>query len=119
MTQHTMVTLYESNAGDLFIAADDGALAYDVTAGEDAGFEADAVALLNGDTDDWTVDYYPLADITASVGEMKGRAPNQAIATVALYDDNVGRVEIVRHAGTMIVAGHNGRRYIGGLENEA
>lgn len=51
------ILLYEHSSGDLFLTTDeDAAPVYDVTDMEEpASFEYDAVAVLNGDTEDWTV----------------------------------------------------------------
>lgn len=112
-TPHTMVALYESNAGDLFIAADDEEVAYNLTNGDDAGFYLDAeMGVLGGERDDWTVASYPLAEITVSLGQTNGTR------LIAIYDGTTGEVTALRGTGGRILAGHNGRRYIGHLEGE-
>lgn len=114
MIPHTMVSLYESNSGHLYIAADDEDVAYNVTAGDDAGFYLDAeMGLLGGERDAWTIETYPLADVTASVGHVNGNR------LIALYDGTTGEVVPQRddYSGR-VLAGHNGRRYIGGLDGE-
>lgn len=128
MIPHTIVTLYEDRAGHLWIAADDEAVGYDVTAlaGQDSTFmddvgrvfhvpghfEADAVALLNGETEELSRETYPLHAITARVGQPDGTR------LIAIYDDNTGAIEVMRGDDVRILAGANGRRYIGYLEGE-
>ena len=125
MIPHTIVTLYESEAGDLWIAADDEDVAYDVTerAGQDTefvddvgrvfvqagSFEGDAVALLDGDMEDWAAKTCPKAEITASLGETNGNR------IIAIYDGANGGVEVMRLASGQPIAATNGRRYIGYL----
>jgi len=67
-TQTATVTLYENNAGRLFLHRQNDALAYDVTGldlfGADRGaFAGDAAALAAGDTADWVVETVPAEEL--------------------------------------------------------
>ena len=96
-----IVTLHESNAGHLFIVADGAQLAYDVTeAAEPDGFEFDAVALLDGDTGDWTLPTLPAEKIAD-------------VPVVAEYDGTVGRVRLLADRVGGTTPGHAAQRYIG------
>ena len=78
-------------------------LAYDVTeAAEPEGFEFAAAALLDGDTDDWTVNTLPVEEIVD-------------VPLVAEYDGTTGEVRLLadRVGGTS--PGHAARTYIGAL----
>lgn len=110
-TMPDAVLLFEDNAGGLFLTADEeGASVYDVTAVQElSSFEPDAVALLNGDTDDWTVPVY-------ARGEIQARLDHPDTHLIARYDDTLGRVLVVRGAdGVRPEAGGAGRRYLGYL----
>ena len=50
-----VVNLYEDNAGGLFIGSDYGPW-WNVTGAQDNSFDDDAIAIVSGDTDDWTVE---------------------------------------------------------------
>lgn len=102
------VDLYEDNAGGLYLVGPDLrlGLTYVVTDGVAGGFEADAVALLDGDTAAWTVPTLPtpLLDL-------------DSLTLIAHYDGAQGVVYVARGAdGTHPAAGHNGRRYVGHME---
>jgi len=78
-------------------------VAYDVTeAAEPEGFEFDAVALLDGDTGDWTVERVPAEDLAA-------------IPLVAEYDGMTGEVRLLADRAPGTTAGHAARTYIGAL----
>ena len=65
--QELVVNLYEDNAGRLFIGTDVGPW-WNVTGMPDNCFHGDAMAIIAGDTDNWTVeqlDAEPDADIVA------------------------------------------------------
>ncbi len=60
----TKIELYENNAGGLLVGA--GATWYDMTlVQDDSSFADDAAAFAAGETQDWTVDRYDGADVTA------------------------------------------------------
>jgi hypothetical protein len=65
--QELVVNLYEDNAGRLFVGTDTGPW-WDVSGMPDNGFYGDAMAIVAGETDNWTVeklDAEPDADIVA------------------------------------------------------
>jgi hypothetical protein len=98
-----IVTLHESNAGHLFIIQDGAPLAYDVTeAAEPDAFEFDAAALLDGDTDDWTVERVPVEEIAD-------------VPVVAEYDGTTGEVRLLADRVGGATAGHAARTYIGAV----
>ena len=101
MSEVEIVTLHESNAGHLFIVANGAQLAYDMTeAAEPDGFEFDAAALLDGDTDDWTVPTLPVGEIAD-------------VPVVAEYDGTTGEVRLLADRVGGMTPGHAARRYIG------
>jgi hypothetical protein len=84
MSELEIVTLHESSAGRLFIMQSGARVVHDVTeAAAPEGFEFDAVALLDGDTGDWTADQVPTEHLAA-------------IPVVATYDGEAGRVHVLR-----------------------
>jgi hypothetical protein len=100
MSEVEIVTLHESNAGHLFIVQSGGRMAYDVTeAAEPDGFEFDAVALLDGDTGDWTVPTLPAEEIAN-------------VPVVAEYDGTAGEVRLLADRVGGTTPGHAARRYI-------
>ena len=105
MSELEIVTLQESSAGRLFIVQSGARVAYDVTeAAEPEGFEFDAVALLDGDTGDWTADQVPPEHLAA-------------IPIVATYYGEVGRVHVLRQERSgEPLASAAAREYIGALD---
>lgn len=119
--------LFEDAAGRLVIMADDIDEGYDVTAfvGQsvvvvddigreyqvDGRFEYDAVALLDDDIDDWVGGRSSRGDL---------HADHTTWTPITTYDGAQGTVTVLRDParGDRIVAGHNGRHYIGYLEHE-
>jgi hypothetical protein len=101
----TTITLYESNAGHLFIARDGDETYYDMTDLQDvSSFDEDAAALAAGETADWTVDTYRSGEYDLRVGE-----PNGA-RRVAEYKSETGETTLdTNHLAT---PGHAGRRYL-------
>lgn len=99
---HTLVPLYESNAGDLFIAVNGEEYAWDVTAAAARdGFSADAIALLDEETADWTMAHVPLSTLD--------HPDTRAIATFNSY---LNAVEIHRGSDGHLLARHAGWRYL-------
>jgi hypothetical protein len=101
------VSLHEDSAGRLYLLRAGAAYGYDVTPviDEQPGtFEEHAVALLDGETADWTVDRVPAARVAE-------------IPIVATYDGTVGRVNVRReeHSGQPL-ASSAARTFIGPLE---
>jgi len=86
------VTLWEDNAGGLYLHKGDAPTVYEVTDVQEQGsFESDAVALLDGDTDDWTV---PTFDATPAFFE--------GLRYVVEYDGVTGAIRVRDHAGNMV-----------------
>jgi hypothetical protein len=103
MLDKEIVTLHESNVGHVFIVVDGAQLAYDVTeAAVPESFEFDAAALLDGDTDDWTIPTLPVAEIAD-------------IPVVAEYDGTTGEVRLLADRVDGTTPGHAARTYIGAL----
>ncbi len=99
------VDLYEDNAGALLLVhPGPGGRAYEASDSEEGEFEGAAVAILNGDTMDWTPQPVPAAwlNLTSSSWRL-----------IASYDELTGEVTVERDpASGDILAGTNGRRYL-------
>jgi hypothetical protein len=106
---NTRVTLHEDTASHLYLEVNTpGVLVYDVTEqAEPAGFESDAVAVLDGAAEAWPVPR--LSREAAGLGQ-------PTTPEIAVYDDEVGRVEVRRHPSGEPIAREAGRRYIGYLD---
>lgn len=112
-----VVGLYEDGAGNLYLARDGAGTAYDVTdLQEQASFEQDAVALLNGDTGDWTVEAFDVTEAFLAESSTKRVAEYDGVTgavRVTSADEHMHELDAIPDDG--IRAGHAGRTYIGPL----
>lgn len=103
------VTLWEDNAGGVYLHNGDAPTVYEMTDVQEQGsFEQDAVALLDGDTDDWTI---PMFDATPAFFE--------GMRYVVEYDGATGVIRVRNQVGTMVPVGQIDHKDLLGMGHAA